>query len=63
MYSKIAEDEDNKTAGRWQREADGILIFVSPCVHSMHTNWNSVDWFIFCFGRRTALRVYPGSEA
>ena len=29
MYTKAAEDEDNKMAGRWQKDADGILIFVS----------------------------------
>jgi hypothetical protein len=29
VYSKAAE---NKTVGRWQRDADGILFFVSPCV-------------------------------
>jgi hypothetical protein len=29
MYSKAAEDEDNKMADRWQKDAEGILIFVS----------------------------------
>jgi hypothetical protein len=32
IYSKAAEDEDNKMVERWQKDADGILIFVSPCV-------------------------------
>ena len=32
MYSKAAEEEDNKMVGRWQKDADGILIFVSPRV-------------------------------
>ncbi|KAI0246527.1 hypothetical protein BJV78DRAFT_144122 [Lactifluus subvellereus] len=27
MYVKMAEEEDNKMADRWQRDADGILIF------------------------------------
>ncbi|KAH9989145.1 hypothetical protein BJV77DRAFT_905110, partial [Russula vinacea] len=27
MYSKFAEAEDNKMAERWQKDADGILIF------------------------------------
>ncbi|KAH9987817.1 hypothetical protein BJV77DRAFT_1161235 [Russula vinacea] len=27
LYSKIAEDEDNKMVERWQKDADGILIF------------------------------------
>jgi hypothetical protein len=29
MYSKLAEEEDNKMVDRWQKEAEGILIFVS----------------------------------
>ena len=29
MYRKMAEEEDNKMAERWQKDADGILIFVS----------------------------------
>jgi hypothetical protein len=29
MYVKIAEEEDNKMAEQWQKDADGILIFVS----------------------------------
>jgi hypothetical protein len=29
MYLKMAEDEDKKMADRWQKDADGILIFVS----------------------------------
>jgi hypothetical protein len=30
MYSKAAEEEDNKMAESWQKDADGMLIFVSP---------------------------------
>ena len=30
IYSKAADDEDNKVVERWQKDADGILIFVSP---------------------------------
>jgi hypothetical protein len=30
MYSKIAEEEDDKMIDRCHRDADGILIFVSP---------------------------------
>jgi len=38
MYSKIAEEEDNKMAERWRRDADVILIFVSPrvSIHLLH---------------------------
>jgi hypothetical protein len=32
LYSKVAEEEDNKMVERWQKDADGILIFVSPGV-------------------------------
>jgi hypothetical protein len=32
IYSKAAEDEDNKMVERWQKDADGILIFVSTRV-------------------------------
>jgi hypothetical protein len=32
IYSKAAEDEDNKMVERWQKDADGILIFVSPLI-------------------------------
>jgi hypothetical protein len=30
IYSKVAEEEDRKMVERWQKDADGILIFVSP---------------------------------
>jgi hypothetical protein len=32
IYSKAAEDEDNKRVEHWQKDAEGIVIFVSPCV-------------------------------
>ena len=37
MYVKMAEEEDNKVADRWQKDADGILIFVSFSISS-HTS-------------------------
>jgi hypothetical protein len=30
MYQKKTEEEDNKKSDHWQKDADGILIFVSP---------------------------------
>ena len=36
MYTKAAVDEDNKMVESWQKDAEGILIFVSPCV-DIHT--------------------------
>ena len=37
MYSKLAGEEDDEMVDRWQKDADGILIFVSPSV-DFHTN-------------------------
>jgi hypothetical protein len=28
MYSNISDEEDNKLAERWQKDAEGIIIFV-----------------------------------
>ena len=53
MYTKLGEEEDNKMTERWQADADGILIFVSPRVRihiPTHINWNVVGRFIL--GRR-----------
>jgi hypothetical protein len=40
MYSKMAEDEDNKMATHWQNDADGIRVFVSPFVPTPPTHLN-----------------------
>jgi hypothetical protein len=66
MYVKMAEEENNKIANRWQKDADGILIFVSPHI-SFHvlstvTNVNVVDWFILCCSRSIGRSVHPGLE-
>jgi hypothetical protein len=56
IYSNVAEDEDNKMVERWQKDADGILIFVSSCVgirSLLCVNWNIIDWFILCRRCRT----------
>jgi hypothetical protein len=66
MYSKIAEEEDDKMAERWQKDADGLLIFVSRRIRThtpAHINWKTIDWFILCFGRPAACCVSPGPEA
>jgi hypothetical protein len=67
MYVKMAEEEDNKVADRWQKDADGIFIFGSPHI-SFHvlspvTNMNIVDWFILCCRRSIGRSVDPGPEA
>jgi hypothetical protein len=36
MYSQMAEKEHKETAERWQKDADGILIFVSVTITSNH---------------------------
>jgi hypothetical protein len=30
MYTEMAGEDDKKMAERWQADADGILVFVSP---------------------------------
>ena len=32
MYSEMAEEEDNRMATLWQKDADGIRVFVSPFI-------------------------------
>jgi len=66
LYSKIAEEDDNKMTDRWQKDADGILIFVSDHVAiptAMYINCNTADRPIFCCRFRATRRVCPGSQA
>jgi hypothetical protein len=66
IYSKAAKEEDNKMVERWQKDADGILIFVSPRV-GIHAglciNGNIIDRFILRCSRYTPRRNHPGPEA
>ena len=66
IYSKAAEDEDNKMVERWQKDADGILIFVSHRIViirlSLHINRNTIDRSILCRCRCTPCRDSPGPE-
>jgi hypothetical protein len=51
---------------RWQKDADGILFFVSPRVRirlSLHINWNTIDRPILCRSRCTPCCDSPGPEA
>ena len=32
MYTKTSEEEDNKMVETWQKDADGIVIFVRSCI-------------------------------
>ena len=66
IYTKAADDEDNKMVERWQKDADGILIFVSPRIGirlSLLINWNIIDRFILCRSRCTPRRDSPGPQA
>jgi len=66
IYSKAAEEEDNKMVERWQKDADGILIFVSSHISvyiSFHINWNIIDRSILCRSRRPPCCYRSGSEA
>jgi hypothetical protein len=66
IYSKAAEEEDNKMVERWQKDADGILIFVSPYIGmytSFHINWKAIDRSILCRSRRPPCCYRPGPEA
>ena len=54
LYSKTAKEEDDGKVERWQKEADGILIFVSPCLGlpiTSRMNWKYVDRFVLCLRR------------
>jgi hypothetical protein len=63
MYSKIAEKEDNAMVERWQKDADGILIFVSfwvrfdaiACIDGKY-----IGRFIYCGRRYIPLILDPG---
>ena len=51
LYSKIAEEEDDKTAERWKTNADGMLIFVSlrASIHiSLHLGSIFIEWIVLC---------------
>ena len=66
IYSKATEDEDNKMVERWQKDADGILIFVSPCVGihiALSINRSTIDRFILCCSRCITFGDRPRPEA
>jgi hypothetical protein len=52
-YIKMTEEEDNKMARLWNKDADGILIFVSLYINHIHI----VDRFILCRTRRIGHRL------
>ena len=51
IYSDAANNEDTAMVVLWQKDANGIIIFVSRCVgihSSLHINWNALDRSILC---------------
>ena len=67
IYSKAADEEDNKMVDRWQKDADGILIFVSPrvviCVFLCIKPNTMLDWSILRRSRCTSWSDHPRPEA
>jgi hypothetical protein len=60
MYSKIAEEEDTKIAERWQKDTEGIIIFVCPSVSSMtvmRANWEDTQTGLFSAVVATMIAV------
>jgi hypothetical protein len=45
IYSKAAEEEDTKMVERWQKDADGILIFVSPWLTSSYYFVHKLEYY------------------
>ena len=65
IYSKAAEEEDKKMVEQWQKDAEGILIFVSPRFSIrpfLHVNWNTTDRSILCRSRRPPCCYRPGPK-
>lgn len=62
LYSEIATEEDDKKMEHWQKDADGILVFVSHYVGILTVisiNSNTIDRFILYCCRCTSGRVRP----
>ena len=61
VYSRMTEDDDNKMVKRLQKDANGILIFVSPMIVGMPLSEqleNSTVRFILCRSRGVGYPVY-----
>jgi hypothetical protein len=49
MYWKMTEEEDNKMVKRWQKDAEGIIIFVSPhLVSILHIAHQAKNYRLDC---------------
>jgi hypothetical protein len=65
MYTEKAGEYDKKMAERWQADADGILVFVSPysCPHVVPTGSLITDRSIFCRNGGINCDINPGPPA
>lgn len=65
MYTEMAGEDDNKMAERWQKDADGILVFVSPNSgpHIFPTSSLVIDRSIFCRRCGINCNINPGPPA
>jgi len=65
IYPKFAQEEDDKIAERCQRNADGMLVFVSPREYfrvAAHTNLRNIGRSILSNRRYINYRHVPRSE-
>ena len=65
INSNATEQEDNKMVERWQNDANGILIFVSPrlTIHAvLYIIWNTIDRSILCCSCCAPCCDHPGPE-
>ena len=65
MYTEKAGEYDKKMAERWQADADGILVFVSPysCLHIVTTGSPITDRSILCCRCDLDCDINPGPPA
>jgi len=66
MYSRVTAGEDDNLARRWQKDAQGIMLFVSPYERLQTTqrvNLKTIDWFIRYHRRGIACSNDPGPQA
>jgi hypothetical protein len=64
MYSRMGEKEDDKIAELWRKDADGILIFVSPrvvCTRQVR-QLDIIDWIILHGRCNLPYGILPGPQ-
>jgi hypothetical protein len=59
MYSKASEEEDSKMAESWQKDADGILIFVSLRVDIQISSCLKQEHHRLVYSPPQLLRSFP----